>query len=135
MDLAAPPLQRWRGPVLYGFAFGNMSLSCLGSKLASAIRAGNIVWVFNGRQQGQVRHLPSLGEDLLHLASLAQGLDENLMLLSPVVPSGWLSLQKGKAVRATGTTVSCCSQSYAQGPTWTTHPWAFPVDVKPSLRS
>lgn len=65
-----------------------MSLCCLGSKSASAVGAGHVVWVFDGRQRGQVRHLPSFGEDLLHLAGLAQGLDEKLVLLSPVVPSG-----------------------------------------------
>lgn len=89
-----------------------MSLSCLGSKLASAVGASNIVWVFDGRQWGQVRHLPSLGEDLLHLVGLVKGLDENLVLLSPVVPSGCFILQKGKAVRAASTTISLHSQSY-----------------------
>lgn len=112
-----------------------MSLSCLGSKSTFAVGAGNVVRVFDGRQRGQVSHLPSLGEDLLHLAGLAQGLDEHLVLLPPVVPSGWIILQKGKAVRATGTTISLYSQSYAHGPTQVSDPWAFPVDVKPSLRS
>lgn len=132
---AAPPLRWGWGSILDSFAFGNMSLSCLGSKSAPAVGTGNILWVFNGRQWGQVGHLSSFGEDLLHLAGLAQGLDENLMLLSPVVPSGWCILQKRKALRATGTTVSLHSQSCTQGPTWVTHPWIFPVDVKPSLRS
>lgn len=47
-----------------------MSLSCSGSKLASTVGAGNVVWIFDGRQWGQFRHFPPLSEDLLHLAGL-----------------------------------------------------------------
>lgn len=92
-----------------------MSLGHLGRKAASAVGAGNVVWIFNGGQRRQVGHLPALGEHLLHLPGLAQGLDEDLVLLPPVVPPGGLVLQKGNAVRAAGA-VSLCSQPPSQGP-------------------
>lgn len=80
-----------------------MPLSYSGSKLASAVGAGNVVWIFDGRQWGQVRHLPPLSGDLLHLAGLRQDVDESLVLLLPVVLSGWcFTLRKGKVVRELG---------------------------------
>lgn len=93
-----------------------MCLSYLGCKAASAVGAGSVVWIFNGRQRRQVRYLPSLGQHLLHLPGMAQGLDESLMVLPPVVSSGWLVLQKGNAVRAAGTAVSLHSQPCSHGP-------------------
>lgn len=53
------------------------------------------------------------------------------MVLPPVVPSGWLILQKGNAVRATGTAVSLHPQPCSQGPILDTSPWGLSVDVKP----
>lgn len=118
---AASPLRRGRGPALDGFAFGNVSLGYLGRKAASAVGAGHVVWIFNGGQRRHIGRLPALGEHLLHLPGLAQGLDEDLVLLPPVVPPGWLILQKGNAVRAAGA-VGLCSQPPSQGPTWVTPP-------------
>lgn len=89
-----------------------MSLSYSGSKLASAVCAGNVVWIFTGRQWGQVRHLPPPSERLLRLPGLRHDAEESLVLLFPVVLSGCCcTLQKGKAVRATGTTISLHSQT------------------------
>lgn len=129
--LSAFPLWGEWGSILDVLAFGNVCLSYLGCKAAPAVGAGRVVWIFNGRERRQVRHLPSLGQYLLHLSSVAQGLDESLMVLLPVVPSGWLTLQKGNAVRAAGTAASLHPQPCSQGPILDTSPWALSVDVKP----
>lgn len=91
--LATSPLGWGRGSIFDGLAFGNVSLRHFGCEAAAAVGAGDIVWVLYWGQWGQVRELSPSGQHLLHLAGLAQGPDEILMLLSPVVCLRWLILQ------------------------------------------
>lgn len=79
---------------LDGLTLGHMSLSHLGGKAAAAVRTLDVVWVFHRWDGRQVGGVATFGDDLLGLSCLAQGLDETLVLLSPVALPRSFGLQR-----------------------------------------
>lgn len=82
---------RW-GTVPDGLALGDVPLGHLGCKVTAAVGTLDVVRVLHGGNGGQLRGVSPFGDDLLDLPGLAEGADEGLVLLSPVVLGRRLNL-------------------------------------------
>lgn len=74
--------------MLHGGALGNVSFGCGLVEAARTVRTLNVVRILRGRWRWQIRKLTALGQMGLQLLGRPDGLDEFLVLPTPVILFG-----------------------------------------------